>query len=303
MPHHQISNYPDHLKLLQAACDWMGIDRGRATQYTSLIKQFFDDGRRSREHILAYNESCEITEIYGLWKVRVNDFPDLDRKIRSVFAGGPVLRENEKSANSSNRPRNDAFVYLLAGKLMKAGISVVAVDGSVVDGSGRESDADITLCLNRTLIDVQCKRPLSLSKMQKRVREACRQLMKSITSGQKGIVCLDCSAIIRPVGTLIEQDSAENAVNFLGDLMERDIVPKARATIESNVLGLILFARSPAMIRKGQSAILSASGIPYRRYFRPESISSSLIVTNPKYPNSAGMLKEVFEMLHQSLRQ
>lgn len=82
------------------------------------------------------------------------------------------MRENEKSANSSNRPRNDAFVYLLAGKPMKAGVSVVAVDGSVVDGSGWESDADITLCHNRMLIDVQCKRPQNLSKMQKRIREA-----------------------------------------------------------------------------------------------------------------------------------
>jgi hypothetical protein len=225
----------------------------------------------------------------------------LDRKIRLVFGGGPVLREDERPDNSSNRPRNDAFVYLLAGKLIKAGIDVVAVDGTVVDGSGWKSDADITLYHNGSVIDVQCKRPLSLSQMQKRVKEACRQLMKSMTGGQTGIVGLDCSAIIRPVDTLIEKDSAEDAVNFLGDLMERDIVPKARATLEPNVLGLILFARSPAMIRKGQSTILSASGIPYRRYFRPESVTSSLLVTNPRCPDS-GMLKEVFEMLRQSLQ-
>lgn len=218
-----------------------------------------------------------------------------------MFGKGPVLHEDESPDNSSKRPRNDAFVFLLAGKLLKAGINVVAVDGTVVDCSGWKSDSDITLCHNRSAIDVQCKRPLTLTQMQKRVREACRQLMKSISGSQTGIVGLDCSAITRPIGTLIEKDSAEDAVNLLSDLMERDIVPNARATLEPNVFGLILFARSPAMTRKGQSTILAANGIPYRRYFRPESVSSSLVVPNPKCAES-GMLKEIFEMLHQSLR-
>lgn len=295
MAHHRVSNYQDHMHLLKAACKWIGIDLGRAVQYTSLIKQFFEDGERSRKHILAYNESCEITDIYELWKMRLSDFPGLDRKFRSVFGKGPLLHEDESPDNSSNRPRNDAFVYLLAGKFIKAGINVVAVDGS-----DSKSDADITLCHNQSVIDVQCKRPLSLSQMQKRVKEACQQLMKSITGGETGFVGLDCSAIIRPAGTLIEKGSAEDAVKFLGDLMERNIVPKARAMLEPSVFGLILFARSPAMIRMGQSAILAANGIPYRRYFRPESLSSSLVVTNPRCPES-GMLKEIFEMLHQSL--
>ncbi|HVO65180.1 MAG TPA: hypothetical protein VMT12_01765 [Syntrophales bacterium] len=294
---HQVSNYQDHLQLLKTACEWMGIDLGRAAHYTSLIKQFFEDGKRSREHILAYNESCEITEIYDLWKLQISHFPGLERKIRSVFDKGPVLHEDESPDSSSNRPRNDAFVFLLAGKLLKAGITVVAVDGTVVDCSGWKSDSDITLFHNSSAIDVQCKRPLNLSQMRKRVREACRQLIKSISGSQKGIVGLDCSAIIRPIGTLIEKDSAEDAVNVSSDLMERDIVPKALATLEPNVFGLILFARSPAMTRKGQSTILAANGIPYRRYFRPESVSSSLVVPNPKCPES-DMLKEIFKMLH-----
>ncbi len=301
MVHHRVSNYQDHLQLLKAACKWMGIDLGRASQYTSLIKQFFENSERSREHILAYNESCEITEIYDLWKMQINDFPGLDRKICAVFGKGPVLREDERPDNSSNKPRNDAFVYLLAGKFIKAGINVVAVDGAIADGSGWKSDADITLGHNRSIIDVQCKRPLNVRQMQKRVKEACRQLVNSITGGRTGIVSLDCSAIIRPDGTLIEKDSAEDAVNFLGDLIERDIVPRAIASLDPNVLGLILFARFPAMIRKGQSSILSANGIPYRRYFRPETLSSSLVVPNLKCPESS-VLKEIFGMLNQSLR-
>ncbi len=301
MAEHQVSNYQDHLQLLKTACEWTGIDLGRARHYTSLIKQLFEDGERSREHILAYNESCEITEIYDLWKMRIKHFPGLDQKIRSVFSKGPVLHEDESPDNSSNRPRNDAFVFLLAGKLLEAGVNVIAVDGTVLDSSEWKSNSDITLSHNRSVIDVQCKRPLTLGQMQKRVKEACRQLTKSISGSRAGILGLDCSAIIRPIGTLIERDSAEDAVNFLSDLMEKDIVPKARATLAPNVFGLILFARSPAMIRMGQSPILVANGIPYTRYFRPESISLSLVAPNPKCPKS-GMLKEIFEMLQQSLQ-
>jgi hypothetical protein len=302
MSHHRISNYQNHLQLLNDACAWMDIDRGRARQYQSLIKQFFEDDERSKEHILAYNESCEITEIYELWKMQIGYFPGLDRKIRLVFGKGALLHENENPANSSSRSRNDAFVYLLAGKLIKVGINVVAVDGLVLDGSGLKSDADITLCHNQAVIDVQCKRPLRVNQIQRRVKEACQQLMKSISGCESGLVGLDCSAVIRPVGKLIETGSAEDSVNYLGDLMERAIVPKVHAILDPSVVGLILFARSPAMTRKGQSSILTADGVPYSRYFRPESISSTLIMPNPRCSES-GMIREIFEMLNRSLRQ
>ncbi|HNZ65031.1 MAG TPA: hypothetical protein PKJ10_04265 [Smithella sp.] len=300
--HHRVSNYQNHIQLLNDACEWMDIDKGRAKQYQSLIKQFFEDDERSREHILAYNESCEITEIYELWKTQIDYFSGLERKIRLVFGKGSLLHEYENPANSSSRSRNDAFVYLLAGKLVKAGIKVVAVDGIVVDNSLLKSNADITLCHNQAVIDIQCKRPLRLNQIQKRIKEARKQLMESTSGNEAGIVGLDCSAVIRPIGTLIETGSAEDSVNYLGDLMERKIVPIIHKILDPVVVGFILFARSPAMTRKGQSAILSTDGVPYRRYFRPESISSSLIVPNPICSES-GIIRKIFEMLNRSLGQ
>jgi hypothetical protein len=87
MPHHKLSNYEAHVRSLMAACAWIGIDRGRAAQYGFLIKQFFEGAERSREHILAYNESCEITEIYELWQTNIDNFPNLDKKIHSKGMG------------------------------------------------------------------------------------------------------------------------------------------------------------------------------------------------------------------------
>ena len=94
MPHHKLSNYEAHVRSLMAACAWIGIDRGRAAQYGFLIRQFFEGAERSREHILAYNESCEITEIYELWQTNIDNFPNLDKKIHSKGMGsewGQVL--------------------------------------------------------------------------------------------------------------------------------------------------------------------------------------------------------------------
>ena len=65
-PHLERGPYTDHLQSLQAACQWININRGRAAQDSKLVREFFAEGKRSREHILAYNESCEIIDIYAL---------------------------------------------------------------------------------------------------------------------------------------------------------------------------------------------------------------------------------------------
>jgi hypothetical protein len=50
------------------ACKWLNINRGHSTQYSKLIREFFEEDKRSPEHILAYSESCEIMDIYDLWE-------------------------------------------------------------------------------------------------------------------------------------------------------------------------------------------------------------------------------------------
>jgi hypothetical protein len=55
--------------------------------------------------------------LFELWEHRSTDFPGLAGKIKAVVAKGPVLREEEIPATSSNRARDDAFSYLVAGSL------------------------------------------------------------------------------------------------------------------------------------------------------------------------------------------
>lgn len=298
-PYHKVGNYEAHVRSLLAACDWIGTKRGRAAQYGRLIREYFE-GVKSREHILAYNESCEITDIYELWKTNINNFPNLHDKIRSTFSKGPILREDEKSHTSSNKARNDAFVYLLAGKLIRGGMNVVAVDGILSKHARCHSEADITFDWNGAAIDIECKRPQTRGMVQMRVKEACRQLTKPKRLGRPGIVSLDYSAFIRCPGELIEKNSAEEADKFLAQLLEGEVTKQMVECFNSTILGLLLFARVPAMIRKGHSKILTADGIPFQRYFRPESVSSSLVVINSNSQHRE-VLKTVCQRLYESL--
>jgi hypothetical protein len=140
----------------------------RAARYGKLIREFFEDDARSEHHILAYGESCEIVDLFELWEQRVIDFPGLAGKIRAVFSKGPLLREEENPAVSSNQARNDAFGYLVAGKLLAAGVPVVAVDGVMTRDAACESEADVTFRWNETLIDIECKRPQSYAALVER---------------------------------------------------------------------------------------------------------------------------------------
>lgn len=111
-PSFKKGRYTEHVAQLAAACDWLGIDRGRAARYGELIRELFEDDARCREHILAFSESCEVVDLFELWEARVTEFPGLAERMRAVLRKGPLLREEENPAAPSNRPRNDAFGYL-----------------------------------------------------------------------------------------------------------------------------------------------------------------------------------------------
>ena len=115
---------------LEQACKWLNIDRGRARVYVRLLEEF-GRGQRGPEHDLAYYEADEIVQLFELWGNDIGRFPGLKARLAQACAKGPVMTEDEKTSNSSNKPRNDAFGYLMAGKFKKAGISVSTVDGSL----------------------------------------------------------------------------------------------------------------------------------------------------------------------------
>ncbi|MFQ5963674.1 MAG: hypothetical protein ACE5KZ_05255 [Candidatus Scalinduaceae bacterium] len=290
----EVNNYENYLQSLKRACSWAGISRGRAVTYIKLVRELFEAGKDSREHILAYNESCEITDIFEFWESHVSRFPGLKGKIKKCLGKGATLRENEKT-NKFNRPRNDAFAFLLAGNLMRANIKVIAVDGIVEQGTSCHKDADITFEWTESVIDVECKRPQTDKGLEECVKKALQQLARPSRPGQLGIIAIDCSVLIRPPGKVINVNFDERAVQRIHNILEVKIKPKVNKQLESNILGSLLFARVPRMTPTRISSILSPQGKLYI-VFRPESITSILCINNPNSCNP-----EIFRSIYESI--
>ena len=115
----------DFRQELEQACKWLNIDRGRAPVYVRRLEDF-GRGERGPEHLLAYYEADEIVQLFELWGNDIVRFPGLKTRLEQACTKGPAMTEDEKASHSSNKPRNDAFGYLMAGKFMKAGISWIA---------------------------------------------------------------------------------------------------------------------------------------------------------------------------------
>ncbi len=122
------STLPQRLK---AALEWVGIEHGRAADYHKLLSEYAQ-GQRTNEHFFAYYEATEILAIFDSWHIPSANFLGIQEKISYIFKKGTTLRENENASANSNRPRNDAFVYILAGQLLRgSGIELLSVDGSI----------------------------------------------------------------------------------------------------------------------------------------------------------------------------
>lgn len=96
--------------------------------------------------------------LFELWEHRSTDFPGLAGKIKAVVAKGPVLREEEIPATSSNRARDDAFSYLSPeGSCQRAFLSS-PLKAQLL--AMRPVSPKLTSLFN-WVIDIECKRQCS----------------------------------------------------------------------------------------------------------------------------------------------
>ena len=261
---------PDRLK---EALRWLGIEHGRAAMYERLLVEH-SQGQRSNEHFFAYYEAMEIVNIFESWRDRAIDFPSIQDRISYVFKKGAILSENESAPANSNRPRNDAFVYVLAGKLLHVGearvISVDGIQNRTVTEQG--SPADIVLSFQENLIGIECKRPMSNATLDENAEAAFRQLADRFSSQTWGIIAIDASRLLRRPGEYLKVSSLQAGTKFLINALENLLVPTAKRYNHASILGLIGFARVP-LVGTAKSKILKYDGTP----FVVENLSSAAI--------------------------
>jgi hypothetical protein len=167
-------------------------------------------------------------------------------------------------------------------------MKVVAVNGFLAKETVAPENADITLRWEANMIDVQCKRPQIVQAIDKRVRQARKQIeLKS----RDGIVAVDCSAVIRRP----ECDSPAQANNFVSRTLENIAAPAANKNRTKSFLGFVLFARVPAMTKIQESHIMSRDAQPWA-YFQRDSICSYVFANNNE-SSHPDLLRSVVENL------
>ena len=172
---------------------------------------------RTDEHTLAYYESCDIVDLLELWEGQVDQFPGLKAKIQTACKKGTILTDSEKPSASSNKPRNDIFGFVLAGKFQAVGIPIASVDGIYPGNRTTKSTADFSFYCEQVEMNVECKRVQSQTQLLTRAKHAQKQIART---RRYGIIAIDCSVLARPAGHLLETSSPEQAAHQLSKWLE-----------------------------------------------------------------------------------
>jgi hypothetical protein len=273
-----LNSWRDLLQRLNEACRFFGITQGRSVELRKLVIEFFDQRKRSRDHFLAVSESLEVAEIHELWAEAVVEFPGLKDRVCECLSGGPAVTEDERRGASSHRPRDHAFTYLLAGRLMRGQLPVVAVDGISRDGSTYSRPPDIVLEWRAQRTVIECKRPQLIHSVRACSKEAASQIRKT---GLAGVVALDCSRLVRRLGTAFAGPSPAHVKRAMDSWLQADVLGRAaEVAFKSNAaLAIILFARAPQMTITNRSAVIAPSGTPFQ-YARPDSVMALVLLPN-----------------------
>ena len=99
----------------------------------------------------------------------------------------------------------------MGGHLLRSSVEVLSVDGVPRKGYACRSAADLELCWQEEVVNIECKRPRKLEHLSKEAGKACKQLLNADRGGGPGLVALDCSLFARPVDTFLEKDDAPSA--------------------------------------------------------------------------------------------
>ena len=281
-------DYSHQVDRLEAACKWGALSRGRATRYAKLIRELFTGRPRTREHVYACNESFEITDIHQLWELHTDRFPGIKTKICAALNSGSVVTDDERHEASSNRPRNDAFPFLLGGKLLAVGVEVLAVDGVLASGQETQWSGDITIRHEKRILDIQCKRPFTNKTIVKLAQEGAKQITDAVQPGV-GIIALDLSRTIRPQGKILATRSEDNILNYVDKLLRSTVPPGIVETIKDpKILGLIVFGRVPVMLEEANGYV-------------PLSANMTLVVASSHDSHRTPLLEQLTVQLNKHL--
>lgn len=211
-----------------------------------------------------------------------------------MLRDGPVLSARENSS-STNKPRNNAFNYLLAGRLLATGLDLIAVDECWRDSETTRYKGDITISHRDTVLDIQCKRPYGRNSVIGNIKNARRQITATADPGQ-GIIAIDLSRSIHPSDTLLPASSDREASDHVHEMVLQVLSPEVHRLIgeQPQIIGLIAFASIPFGVAY-PSSVLKADGTPYKSQYL-HSVGESRVLINEQSRYSE-IPKSLYEQL------
>jgi hypothetical protein len=253
------------LSQLDDALNWVGLEHGRAATYKTLLVEYYE-GQRSNAHFFAYFQAMEILSVYEAWVQEAEYFPGLKGRISFVFKKGTILSEDE--GINSNRPRNDGFVYILAGKLLHGSkVPILSVDGfrntrlSTSQDAGEVFTSDIVFLHHQEVIRIECKRPMNKTTLDENVAKAFEQIV-SAGEDSSGIIAVDTSKLIEQPGQYLDASTLDGGANYVTDQIENLLKPLAFQYPQPTLIGMFGYASLP-LVSNVQSMILDSHGRPF----------------------------------------
>lgn len=248
-------SYVDFSSKLQEACDWLsglGVhysitrlgkyktlwDKLAELQRSGNVEQLFTE-YSFPQWVNAAVESSHVIEIWdGLRKESSESLVD---RLRSALRGHElyVLDSDDRSG------RDFTFELLVAARFGRSGYRVNFSEA-----------ADVEVDFNGALLHVECKRLKSSKQVQKRLKEALKQLHKryaasAIPSSARGIIGVSISKLVNPSQGVLEGDSPEAISAAASRYVARFINSFQKywqLGVDRRTLGAVVFLDAPGIL-------------------------------------------------------
>jgi hypothetical protein len=262
----QITSASDLVDELAGAADWLEklgvrIGQGRLSTYAKIASEWDSFvGEKSdldvdylypRVSILAYEVPAFLKIIRAFHDVPIDDLGQIAKMLQKAVHG--VVSVDEELLSRPNPARDYLFEALTAAHVHNPENGCTAIFNS---------PSDTGFILNRHHVFIECKRLNTDAGLQANVRKAANQLEKSFQrsprTGNRGLIALDVSKIIRPPGQvfgipesrLVDAASTElitRLVNIYFDELQRHL-----SQFDHRVIGFMVFCNFVVLVKSDQ---------------------------------------------------
>lgn len=213
------------------------VEMAGAGRLQSLI-----DKRNDHNLVNSLGEATDIINIYQGLKA-FND-ESIIQRLRKIIKG-PFSHFEENERNSSAQARDFAFELAIASRMANANYKI-----------DLGSDADLIVIDGSKMFFIECKRPKSSHAVEKRIRDAYRQLKERYNQANSdqvplGIIALSISKITNPKQ---EQFYVEDELALQNELAAKCIEFTEKFSYlwqrktDSRFIGVLLYFKTPATL-------------------------------------------------------